>query len=142
MAIHGDAGGTKLTGTITVLFNNLHCSDPTYNACRYDGPDLATATATVQLKKSGGNFDASGSFDKVKTLSTVMYDVPFNDAATVQNMATAAFRCQILQEFFNVDPSQCDASPLAIYLKDISSFDVGNNASGFSAMASLVLAVN
>ncbi len=141
LAIHGDAGGTKLTGSITVSFSNLHCSVPGSDACTYGGPDLAYATASIQLKKSGGNSDASGSSDKIKTLSAVLGDVLYNDAAAVQDRAMAAFRCPILKEFFGVSSDECDASALQIYLKEISSFDIGDNATGFSAMASLVLAV-
>lgn len=144
LSLHGEAKGTKLSGNIVVAFEDLRCENPGSAYCYQNGPDLAIASATLQLKKSGGNFDAKGSFVKVKLLNAPLGEVYFDDPFEVQAAAITAFTCDILQEFFDVADGECGSSGLEVVLKDLGEFYATepDSLGNFTVMAELVLAVN
>ena len=141
LAVQGDAGGTKLSGAITVSFTNLRCATGNPMDCVSSGNDLADGFAILQLKKSGGNYDAKGSSVNIETFNSDLGPVTFATPFDVQFAATETFRCDVIETFFD---ESCLTSDLEITLKELGVYDETDpdpNNGDFSVMTEIVIAV-
>lgn len=107
LAIQGAVGGTKLTGTIAITFDNFICKSS-------GTADYALASGTLRLRKAGGSLQDGGNHDIVPFQFSGV-EVPIDNPGVAQYNIIIALTPVILDKFGF-------PSGMAIYTKDVNDY--------------------